>query len=163
MMTSFYIKTLLVFVLLVIIQITLIPFLSYRQIAPDLILILLVFFTLSAGQLKGTIMGFTLGLLFDIISGGVIGSAAFSKTLCGFLTGYFYNENKMDFNLKSFLFLAIVLIIGTVDSIVYSFFSTPEFEQNLIVLFFQQGILPALYSAVIALPVVVFSSKKVFV
>jgi len=162
-MKSIYIKTFLVFVLLAIIQITLVPFLSYKQIAPDLILILVVFFTLNTGQLKGTIMGFTVGLLFDILSGGIIGSAAFSKTLCGFLTGYFYNENKMDLNLKSFMFLAIVLIIGTVDSIVYSFFSTPDFEYNLIILFFQQGLLPALYSAVVALPVVVFSSKKIFV
>lgn len=163
MIAPVYIKTLLFFLLLAVIQITLVPFLSYQQIAPDLILILLVFFTLNMGQIHGTVMGFILGLIFDVISGGVIGSAAFSKTLSGFLTGYFYNENKMDLNLKSFMFLAIVLMIGTVDSIVYSFFSTPEFESNLIILFFQQGLLPAIYSSVIALPVIIFTSKKIYV
>jgi rod shape-determining protein MreD len=161
-MSSFYIKAIVLFIPLVILQITIIPFLSYNQIAPDLILILLVYFTLNIGQLHGTILGFIFGLLFDIFTGGIIGSAMFSKTLSGFVAGYFYNENKMDSNLKSSMLLFIIFIVGSVDSIVYTFFSTSKMQINLITVFFEQGILPGLYSACIAIPLIVFYPRKVF-
>lgn len=162
MMRSDYINAIVLFVPLAIIQFTIIPFISFNQIAPDLVLILLVFYTLRLGQLQGVILGALYGLLFDLISGGILGSAMFSKTLAGFITGYFYNENKIDYNLTSFMFLVIVLIIGTVDSVAYSFFSTAEINTNLISLFFEQGLLPGLYSAMLALPMIIFTPKKIF-
>jgi rod shape-determining protein MreD len=159
-MRSLYFKAIIFFFPLAILQVTIIPFLSYRQIAPDLILILLVYFGLQMGQLHGTILGFILGFLFDIFSGGIIGSAMFSKTLSGFITGYFYNENKLDVNLKSYMLLGIIAVVGTIDTIVYSFFSTTEIQTNLLILFFEQGILPGLYSACIAIPLIVFYPRK---
>jgi rod shape-determining protein MreD len=161
-MRSDHITAIVLFVPLMIIQFTIIPFISFNQIAPDLVLVLLVFYTLKLGQLQGTILGSVYGLLFDIFSGGILGSAMFSKTLAGFITGYFYNENKIDYNLTSFMFLVIVLIVGSVDSIAYSFFSTADINTNLIPLFFEQGILPGLYSAMLALPMIIFTPKKIF-
>ncbi|MCX6149741.1 MAG: rod shape-determining protein MreD [Ignavibacteriales bacterium] len=161
-MRVLYFKAIVLFLILAILQLTIIPFLSYRQIAPDLILILLVYFTLQMGQLNGIILGCMFGLLFDLFSGGIIGSAMFSKTLSGFVAGYFFNENKIDENIKSFMLLFIILVVGTLDSIVYSFFSTNELQTNFVVLFFEQGILPGLYSACIAIPLIIFYSKKIY-
>lgn len=161
-MRTDYILAILIFIPLAILQLTVIPLISINQIAPDLILILLVYYTLKMGQMHGTILGFILGFIFDMISGGVVGSAMFAKTLSGFLTGYFYNESKVEFNLNSFMFLLIILVVGTADAVVYSFFSTTELNTSLLMLIFVQGLLPGLYSAVITLPLIIFYPRKIF-
>lgn len=162
-MRSDYIFAVLLFIPLAVIQLTLVPWLSYNQVGPDLILILLVFYTLRVGQLGGTILGFIFGLAFDLISGTILGSAMFTKTLSGFLTGYFYNENKVEQNIHSLSLLLIVFLIGTVDSIIYSFFgSSNTGSTSILIMFFMQGLLPGLYSSVLALPLVVFYTKKMF-
>ncbi len=68
-------------IIAIVLQLTLIPLISFDFILPDILLIVLVYFTLLKGQLFGTVYGFILGFLFDIFSGGLIGSAMFSKTL----------------------------------------------------------------------------------
>lgn len=162
-MRSDYIFAVLLFIPLAVIQLTLVPWLSYNQVGPDLILILLVFYTLRVGQLGGTILGFIFGLAFDLISGTILGSAMFTKTLSGFLTGYFYNENKVEQNIHSLSLLLIVFLIGTVDSIIYSFFGNSNTgSTSILIMFFMQGLLPGLYSSVLALPLVVFYTKKMF-
>lgn len=161
-MIRIYVNAILIFLPLAVLQVTIIPFISYRQITPDLILIPLVFYTLRTGQLQGTILGFVYGLLFDIISGGVIGSAMFAKTVSGFITGYFYNENKIEYNITTFVFMYIILLAGSIDSILYSFFSTTEINKSLFILFFEEGLFPGLFTAVLALPIVIFYPKRLF-
>lgn len=161
-MRADYFFAILLLIPLTIIQLTLVPFLSYNQIAPDLVLILLVYYTLRMGQLHGTILGFIFGLFFDLVSGGILGSAMFAKTLSGFLTGYFYNENKVELNLHTFMFLFIVLVIGTVDSVIYSFFASAESSASMLTLILVQGLFPAMYSSVLSLPLVIFHSRKIF-
>lgn len=162
-MRSDYIIAILLFIPFSIIQLTLVPWLSYNQVAPDLILILLVYYTLKVGQLGGTILGFIFGLAFDLISGTILGSAMFTKTLSGFLAGYFYNENKIEQNVHSLSLLLIVFVIGSVDSIVYSFFGNSNSgSTSLLIMFFMQGLLPGLYSSVLALPLIVFYTRKIF-
>ncbi len=159
-MRSEYFYALLIFIPLAIIQLTVLPFIRFNQVVPDLILILLVYYSIRMGQIHGTILGALFGLLFDIISGGIIGSMMFSKALSGFFAGYFSNENKMDQYLSSYMFLLIVFLIGTIDSIVYSFFTTSELNTNLFSLVFNQGIIPGFYTAILALPMMIFAPKK---
>ncbi|MCU7494220.1 MAG: rod shape-determining protein MreD [Ignavibacteria bacterium] len=161
-MRADYFIAILLMIPLTILQLTVIPFLSYNQIAPDLLLILLVYYTLKMGQMHGTILGFIFGLFFDLVSGGILGSAMFSKTLSGFLTGYFYNDNKVELNIHTFMFLFIVLVIGTVDSVTSSFFGSAETSSNIITLILMQGLFPAMYSSVLSLPMVIFHSRKIF-
>ncbi|MGE5364691.1 MAG: rod shape-determining protein MreD [Bacteroidota bacterium] len=161
-MRTDYIYAILIFIPLTVLQLTIIPLISFNQIAPDLILIVLVYYTLKLGQIHGTILGFIMGLIFDMVSGGVIGSAMFAKTMSGFLTGYFYNENKMEFNLNSFMLLLIIFGVGSIDSVIYTFFSTTEINTSLFMLIFMQGLLPGLYSAVVSLPLIIFYPRKLF-
>lgn len=159
-MRSNYLLVVLLFFPLAILQLTIIPYLSFRQITPDLIIILLVFFTLQTGQMHGTILGFVFGALFDLFSGGILGSAMFAYTVSGFICGYFYNENKIDQNIRTFTFLAIVFVVDTFESVIYSFFSTSDISTNLVIIFFEHGLLPGIYTAVIALPIVIFQPRK---
>lgn len=155
-----YLKPFLFFIPAVILQLVIVPLISIEGVIPDFITIVLIYFTLSSGQFYGTILGFTFGLVFDLVSGGVLGSAMFSKTLAGFLAGYFYNENKIEINTNTYLFVVIVLIIASVDSVLYTSLSASSTKSLITVLVFS-GLLPGAYSAVISFPLVIFKRKAV--
>ncbi len=144
------------FIPLLILQTTVVPLFAFYNAVPDLILILLVFYAVSYGQIFGTALGFIFGFLFDLITGSLLGSAMLSKTMAGFIAGYFSNENKRDMYLKSYIFSFIIFLCAVVDSIVYSFFSSAELQRNFLLLFFEQGLLPGLYTAVISIIVFIF-------
>lgn len=159
-MRVLYIFAIILFFPLLLLQSTLVPLISIVGIIPDLILILLVYFTLRMGQIHGTVLGFIYGFLLDMITGNIFGSAMISKTISGFVTGYFYNENKLDFYFKSFVFSLIVLLSSTIDSFVFSFFSSVELEKSILLRFFEQGMFPGIYTAVISLILVMFHPRR---
>ncbi len=159
-MKTDYIFAVLLFFPLLVIQTTIVPLIAINGIIPDLIIILLVFYTLKLGQLHGTILGFIYGLLFDLITGGLLGSSMLSKTITGFVTGYFYNENKKDIYLKSLSFSLIVLLGSTVDSFILSFFSTTDLNISITTFFIEQGILPGIYTTVFSIIVIVFYPRR---
>lgn len=154
-----YFLPLVLFFPLLLIQVTVIPLFSLNGTVPDLLLIVLVFFSLRIGQIYGTILGFVFGFLFDLITGGLIGSAMISKTIAGFIAGYFSKETKRDQYLRSFLFCLIVLLCAAIDSIIYSFFSSIDLSSNILLLLFEQGLLPALYTSAVSMIMLLFSTR----
>lgn len=159
-MRVLYIVAILLFFPLLLLQSTVVPFISILGIIPDLILILLVYFTLRLGQMHGTILGFVFGFFLDIITGNIFGSAMIAKTISGFVAGYFYNENKLDIYFKSVVFSLIILLAATIDSFIFSFFSSVELEKSILLRFFQQGMFPGIYTAVISLLLVMFHPRR---
>lgn len=155
-----YITSILLFFPLLIIQITIVPLIAINGIIPDLLIILLVYYTLRLGQLEGTIIGFTYGLFYDLITGGLLGSSMLSKAITGFIVGYFFSENKKDIYFKSYVFPLIVLLGSTVDSFILSFFTTVELNTNMAGLFIQQGLLPGIYTAILSIIVVIFYPRR---
>ncbi len=160
-MRSDYIVSILLFFPLLVIQTTMVPLIAVRGVAPDLIMILLAFYSMRTNQVYGTVLGFTYGFLFDIITGSLLGSTMLSKTLAGFVAGYFSNENKRDNYLKSYAFVLIVLLCSVIDLIINSFFSTIDLNTNIILLFYYQGILPGIYTALLSIFVVIFYPKRI--
>jgi rod shape-determining protein MreD len=155
-----YLKPFLYFIPAVIIQLVVVPLIAVENIVPDVVTIVLVYFVLNIGQFYGTLLGFTFGFLFDIISGGVFGSAMLSKTMAGFLAGYFYNENKIEYNTQTYLFVFIIFLISSLESIIYTALSSPA-PKALTVLILTGGLLPGIYSSVVSFPVVIFKRKNV--
>ena len=150
----------LIFFPIAIIQFLFVPMIAIGTIVPDLIMILLVYYALKYGQLYGTVLGSIFGLLFDIISGGILGSAMFAKTISGFIAGYFYNENKTEFNTQTMFFVLIVFISSTLNSFFYLLLTSSEIKLSASYLILQQGILPGIYTAVISIPVVILNQKQ---
>src|SRR5690606_8443252 len=111
-----YILLSIIFIPALILQLAIVPLVSFGAFSPDLVILLLVYFTLLKGQLFGTIAGAIFGLIFDLVSGNVLGITMFSKTIAGFVAGYFYNENKIESNTASISFAIIVFISAFVDS-----------------------------------------------
>lgn len=161
-MIAKYFHPLIIFFPLLAIQLLIVPLLSINSVVPDLILILLVFYTLQTGQIYGTILGFILGLFTDLITGNILGSMMFAKTLSGFVAGYFYNENKKSHYFNSYLFLLIVLLCALIDSVAFTLISSFDISKNIIMIIFEQGILPAIYTAVVASLIVFFYPKRNF-
>lgn len=145
-----YILPFLIFIAALFLQILFVPFFSLGTFSPDLIILLIVFYTLKQGQIFGMIAGFIFGFAFDITSGGMLGSSMFSYALSGFIAGIFFNENKFYYYLKSFFFALIVIICTLINNTVYYLITEFTSDMNLVSLLFVQGIFPALYTAVIA-------------
>jgi len=159
-MRSEYIWSVVLFFPLLIIQTTVVPFISINGITPDLILIMLVFYTVRNGQVYGTILGFVYGFLFDLITGSLLGSAMLSKTIAGFIAGYFSNENKREIYFKTHIFVLIVFLCSVVDLIINSFFSSIDLNTSIVLLLFEQGVLPGIYTALLSALIILFYPKR---
>jgi rod shape-determining protein MreD len=149
--------------IVLILQITVVKFLSIDGISPDILLVWLAYLTLTEGQIVGTISGFSLGLLFDLAIGGFLGLTALSKTIACFFGGYFYNENKTLMTLGSFQFIMFVFVLSFLNNIIYFaiFVAGTQMHYPATVLWY--GLTTAIYTAVVSLlPMFLFSRKAKF-
>lgn len=151
------------FIPVLLIQVLVVPYLELNGIVPDLILILVVFYTLKYGQLYGIILGFILGGVTDFSTGSILGSSMFTKTLSSFIAGYFSNENQTSSIFKSPLFLGIVFLSSLVNAIAYSLIVNFDISLNIFTLIFDEGFLPAVYTTIIASIVMIFSPKRSYI
>jgi hypothetical protein len=83
-----------------------------------------------------------------------------AKTMAGFTAGYFSSENKRDQYLVAYNFALIVLLSSLIDSTVNAFFTSMNFTSNILLIFFQFALLPAIYTAAIALMGMIFYPKR---
>ncbi len=86
-----YLKIALV-ALALLLQLTLINLISLQGLKPDLILLVVVVFSLMGGAEEGCVSGFAAGLLQDIFSSGLLGVNALAKTVIGFSCGILRNK-----------------------------------------------------------------------
>ena len=109
----------LITVVLILLQTTFIRFISIERVTPDILVVWLVYVALRYGQIHATVAGFILGFVMDILGGGFLGLSALSKTVSGFVAGYFYDENKTAQTLASYRFALIVLFTSIVHNVIY--------------------------------------------
>lgn len=150
-----FLKPILYVVILTILQFTFVPLISVDGIIPNLPLITIIYYTLVYGQLFGTFFGFTAGLIFDLASGGLLGASMFTFTISSFLCGYFSNENKIEQNTSTFIFAGIVFIGAVINCFIYSAVSTRIQELGFFFLFLNTGLLPAVYTVIFCVPVLI--------
>ncbi|MCW8813517.1 MAG: rod shape-determining protein MreD [Ignavibacteriaceae bacterium] len=153
---------LMIFFPVVIIQLTVIPFISIQEVVPDLLLITVVYFSILYGQVFGTVTGASYGLMFDLISGNLIGSSMLSKTVAGFIAGYFSSETRRDKYLYTYSFSMVVFITGLIDAVIFSFFSVIDFNTNILQVLFNHALMPSIYTSVISILVIIVPYKRTF-
>lgn len=71
----------------IILQTTLLGNVAFRNVKPDLSLILIVLFSNYLGSIKGQLIGFSAGLVEDFLSLSPLGFSALNKLLIGYLSG----------------------------------------------------------------------------
>jgi rod shape-determining protein MreD len=155
-----YITPIIIFFFVYLLQITVIPLIRLAGIIPDLILIILVYYSITRGQLYGTILGAVYGLLVDLISGNLLGLSMLSKTVAGFSAGYFAGETKKETNINTYNFSLIVLLCSFIDTVIFSFFSTFDLQTNILSILFEQALLPSLYTAVVSILFIFYPFRK---
>lgn len=87
-----------VFISALVVQFCWMKFLSPAGLAPDFILILVIFIGLMRGSFIGEVMGFAWGISWDVLSVGLFGSHALMFVLVGYLAGLLnrkWNESKI--------------------------------------------------------------------
>ncbi len=161
-MIKIYLKWLAIFSLLIFLQATIFDYFVIYGYKPDLVLIGLVFFTLTFGQITGIIAAFFVGMILDFFIGGVIGSSSLSKVIAIFICGYFYNENKVDIVLRNYKFIMIVVLIAFIENTVHSLIVFSIDIPTLLRIIFSYGLYPAIYTALVSSVVLMRPGKKLF-
>ncbi len=155
-----YFKFALVALGLLLIQTVFIPLLSLRGFIPDILVIWVVYVALRRGQMEAMVIGFLVGLLQDFTTTQFFGLAALSQTVCGFVGGYFFNENKTEQTLGSYRFVLIVLLCSMIHNIIYFMIFFQGSELPVFGTTLQFGFLTTLYTGLLSLlPMFAFSKK----
>jgi rod shape-determining protein MreD len=149
-------------VLVLVLQTTLVHFLAIQGIVPDLVLLWVITIAIRRGQIPATIAGFLLGLALDLISGpdGVLGLAALSKTVGGFLAGYFYSENKILQTLGGYQLVLITALVALIHNLLYFFVFLQGSGLGWAAMMIRYGIPATAYTTAIAvLPMFAYARK----
>ncbi|MEK9139380.1 MAG: rod shape-determining protein MreD [Bacteroidota bacterium] len=156
---GFYILLSLLFI---VVDSTLIKFLSIANIVPDILIIWIVYIAIREGQVAGTTAGFLVGLVMSLMgtTGSMLGLAALTKTFAGFIAGYFYNENKIYNTLGGYQFIVLVALASLVHNTIYFviFLQGSGMSWSESVLYY--GVPTTAYTAAVALlPMFAFARK----
>ncbi len=155
-----YIRSGLIIIGLLLLQTTFLPFISIGGFLPDLLILYLVCIALRNGQIKTTIFGFLIGLMQDIISIKFLGLLALSKTVAGFILGFFYNENTMEQTLGSYRYILLIGLCSVIQDVIYFAFFFQGSEGSILLQMFQMTSGMTLYTCVIGILPMFFFSRK---
>jgi rod shape-determining protein MreD len=155
-----YIRSALVVLGLLLLQTTFLPFITLGGYLPDLFIIYLVYIALRRGQIEATISGFIIGLLQDVITTHFFGLAAISKTIAGFVAGYFYNENTVEQTLGSYRYVMLVALCSVVHNLLYFIFFFQGGGGSVFGSTIESTIGMTLYTCVISVLPMFFYSRK---
>jgi rod shape-determining protein MreD len=143
-------------VVLLLLQASLVDMLSLKGIAPDLLLIFIVYLAVREGQMYVLPWGFALGLVLDLSTGTVIGLSALSKSAAAFTAGYFYSDNKIAMTLSTYRFLLLVFFTAAVHNAIYFAIFTMGSDIGFFNAVFGLGLASALFTTTVAvLPMLV--------
>ncbi len=99
----------LLFAVAIILQLTLIPLFSIKNITPDLVFIVVLAIVFKHGRFWGLISGFVAGVVLDFFGTGFVGVSSLGNILAVFFAGYWINEQFE----RRFLLLLLFLFITT--------------------------------------------------
>jgi rod shape-determining protein MreD len=112
-----FVSIALAFIVSLILQTTILPFLRLGGVIPDLLLVLVIFTAIFYGSLAGGVVGLTAGLMQDLLGGHYLGLGALSGFVVGYLMGGLERRVNIDNVLVTF---SLVLAGSFVAGVVYS-------------------------------------------
>jgi rod shape-determining protein MreD len=158
-----YVRSAVAILVLLLLQTTFVPFLSIGGFLPDVLLIWVVYIAVTRGQLEATITGFAVGLLQDVVTVQFFGLGALTKTLAGFVAGYFFNENLTEQTLGSYRFLLITLLSSFVHNLLYYGIFLQGIQDALLTTMVEFSVAVSLYTALMSVfPMFTFVRKYRF-
>lgn len=159
---SRYVHYVVITIILLLVQTKIMVLFTLEGISPDILTIWIVYLALKEGQLAAMPWGFAIGLIFDLMTGDFIGLSAMAKTVCAFVAGYFYADNKAPLTLGSYRFLIIVLISSLVHNIIYFGLFTQGSDIGFARAVLQFGLASTFYTSIVTLlPMLGFARKYI--
>lgn len=149
-------------VVLIVVHTTLIKFLAIRDVAPDILVVWIVYLAIRRGQMTGMVAGFLIGMVVDLLAGqdGVPGLSALAKTVAGFVAGYFHDENKTQQTLGGYTFLIVTGVAGLLHHIIYFIIFLQGSSIDVWSIMLLYGVPATLYTVAVALlPMFAFARK----
>ena len=149
----------LIYLIILIVEASIIPFFAIQGIAPDLKMIFLVFICLKESRSVSTIAGFFTGVFQDIFTISTLGISSLSKSIVCFLISFFRSISE-DY---STLFVgAIVFIAVSSQELIYQLIHTVGAESSfmrMIILF----IIPkSIYTAIWGILINLILSRRLW-
>lgn len=159
-MTVKYIKYIAILIVLILLQKTFIWLISLSSlnITPDLVIIAVVFISISEGKVFGSITGFLAGLAIDLISGSFLGLMALSYSIAGFIAGGFFSEG--DKFLYKFNFLIIVFLSSIISNFIFYIIYFQGLSLNFIEIFTKYILTTSTYTAIVSIVFIIFPRNK---
>ena len=155
-----YTRSALAVLALLLLQTTFVPFLSIGGFLPDPLLLWVVYVAIRRGQMEATITGFLVGVLQDAVSMQFFGLSALTKTIAGFVAGYFFNDNSTEQTLGSYRFLTILFLSSFVHNIVYYGIFLQGIQDSVFSTMIEFSLVTSLYTVVVGVfPMFTFVRK----
>jgi rod shape-determining protein MreD len=159
-----YVKYAVILLVLAVVQKTLIWVFAVTnyEITPDILLIGVVYISIRKGKIAGSLGGFLFGLLLDFFSFSFLGLMALSKASAGFAAGFFNNENKIEKNTQSYVFIIIIFFCSLINNVIYFMLYFQGTILSFKDILLRYVIPTAIYTAVIGiLPLIILKRKVV--
>lgn len=155
-----YYKQFLVLALLILLQTTFMALLAIDMYVPDILLLWVVYIALRFGQIEATIAGCVAGFFEDILATHLLGLATLTKTLTGFVCGYFYNENMIEQTLSSPRFISMVAVLAFFHNLLYFFIFYQGVHSSVFTATLESSMASTLYTTLVSvLPFFYFAQK----
>ncbi len=134
------------FAVLLIVQIVVLPFFSVFDIAPDAVLIGLIYLAIHQGGVAAMLAALAVGFIRDAFTSHFIGAYMLSYVVASFLSGVLFKfRERLSFQIQS-MYLFIVLF--SFQLIYYSLFMLDQ-KLNLAQLIFRLSLPGAIYTLVL--------------
>ncbi|ERP38989.1 rod shape-determining protein MreD [Chitinivibrio alkaliphilus] len=139
-----FLKWFLYFCFALVLQATIISQIAIAGVYPNAVLILLFILTIEHGRFAGIWVGFFVGLIIDLYSGGTLGVNALANSILGGFVGLFSREKL---NPGPVFQISILVIASLLHSFIYY---SVETEGVSAVTILANGIPGALYTAILS-------------
>jgi rod shape-determining protein MreD len=106
----------LVFSIGILLQLSVVPFFGIKEITPDLLLIIIIGFSVQYGRIWGITAGFFSGLLFDFLSTGLIGVSSMAGSVAAFMAG---GINIQEMDRRFVVFSGLIFITIFTHDLIY--------------------------------------------
>ncbi len=136
--------------LTLIVQLALVRRIAIFGIQPDLSILLLVLLALRRGPVSGTLLGFTIGLLQDLLVPETLGMNMLAKSIVGWAVGKLSRQLAMD---SPALYFALIVTAVLAHDLIYLICLTRLDVARLVVVYFSHSVPAALYTGFIAVVV----------
>lgn len=108
-MARAYLSSILIILCTVLVEFAILSNITILPAVPDIVLLVLLYFSVLNGKVFGESMGFFSGMFIDFLSGAPFGFNCLFRTVIGYIAG-FLNQN---INYTGFIIPALIGLLGT--------------------------------------------------